>query len=55
MVYSNSVNSVDPIQSENGKQCLPISDFANHVDGIAEVSSPHFTVSRHFVKHLHEA
>ena len=45
MVYSNSVNSVYPIQSENDKQCLPNSDSANNVDASAEVRSPHFTIS----------
>ena len=45
MVYSNSVNSVYPIQGENDKQCLPNSDSANNANANAEVRSPHFSIS----------
>jgi predicted nuclease of restriction endonuclease-like (RecB) superfamily len=45
MVYSNSVNSVYPIQGENDKQCLPNSDSVSNVNANAEVGSPHFTIS----------
>lgn len=38
LVYSKRLNGDEPIQKEKAKQCLPISDFANNVDAIAEVS-----------------
>lgn len=45
MVYSNSVNTVYPIQGENDKQCLPNSDSVSNVNANSEVGPPQFTIS----------
>ena len=44
-VYSNSVNSVYPIQDKKDKQCLPNSEIVYNADKIAETLTPQFTIS----------
>ena len=44
-VYSNSVNSVYPIQNKKDRQCLPISEIVHNADEYAETLTPQFTLS----------
>ena len=45
LIYSKRLNSVEPIEVEKAKQCLPNSDSANNIVANEEVGSLHFMLS----------